>query len=271
MMQRLFLALILVLALLSPSCSSLIPDITSFKVIPDTITEGQSAKLLWHVTGASSVSIDPVGVVAPSGEQTVKPSTTTAYTISASGFAGTVSKSVVLKVTPRAITIDFNINPATLMSGGIATLSWNVAGATTVLIDQGIGEVPPTGSKSVNPQVTTTYTLTASNPGNSGTASVTIAVNQPISVSFTANPTATFSGQGSILKWDTTGATSVSIDQGVGDVPTSGSVGVIPYTTTTYTITASSPCCLVTKSITITVGDGYPTFPWYWYPYWWYR
>ncbi len=59
-----------------------------------------------------------------------------------------------------------------------ATLSWNVEGATSLSVDQGIGDVPgPTGSRVVAPAVATVYTLTATNASGSATATVTIAVD----------------------------------------------------------------------------------------------
>ena len=268
-MRKLLPVAALLLLLLLPGCFS-VPTIVTFEVVPNAIMEGESATLTWDVTGASSVSIDPLGVVDPAGAQSVSPATTTAYTLNASGFSGTVSKSVVLRVIPQPITVDFKANTYTIMSGQTANLTWNVTGVSTVLINQGVGQKPALGSTTVSPQTTTTYTLTANNQNSTGTASVTIIVNQPINVTFTANPTATFSGQGTMLTWDASGATSVSIDNGVGEVSVSGSKGVIPYTTTTYTLTATSPCCSVTKSLTVIVSN-YSTFPSYWYPYWWFH
>lgn len=43
-------------------------------------------------------------------------------------------------------------------------LSWNISGASEVSINQGIGKVQNDGSITVNPNITTAYTLTAKNP-----------------------------------------------------------------------------------------------------------
>jgi len=51
-----------------------------------------------------------------------------------------------------------------------------------------------------------------------------------------------------------TGATSVSISNGVGSVATSGSTTVAPTSTTTYTLTAAGPTGNVTATATVTVG-----------------
>lgn len=51
--------------------------------------------------------------------------------------------------------------------------------ATSVSIDNGVGDVSPNGRKAVYPNETTTYTLTATGPGGSASASVTLTVNTP--------------------------------------------------------------------------------------------
>src|ERR1043166_3310302 len=61
------------------------------------------------------------------------------------------------------------------------------------------------------------------------------------SISFSANPDDIATGQTSTLVWNTTDATSVTIDNGVGSQPVSGSVVVQPTLTTTYTLTATGP------------------------------
>ena len=58
-------------------------------------------------------------------------------------------------------------------------------------------------------------------------------------ISFSASPDDIATGQTSTLVWDTTNATSVTIDNGIGSEPLSGSVVVQPTLTTTYTLTAS--------------------------------
>lgn len=67
-----------------------------------------------------------------------------------------------------------------LVSGEPAVLSWDVAGASSVTIDNGIGTVAASGSVVVNPAVETTYTITANGAGaNSSTATTTIEIVTP--------------------------------------------------------------------------------------------
>jgi len=83
--------------------------------------------------------------------------------------------------TPAAPTVaQFTAEPSSIEAGQSATLRWEVSGqATSVSINSGIGTVRSTGSQSVTPRSSTTYTLTASGPGGSITASATVAVVTP--------------------------------------------------------------------------------------------
>ena len=56
----------------------------------------------------------------------------------------------------------------------------------------------------------------------------------PVIGEFTAEPSSIERGQSSTLRWSVTGATSVSIDQGIGTVQANGSRRVFPSDTTTY-------------------------------------
>ena len=67
-------------------------------------------------------------------------------------------------------------SPTSVTAGQASTLSWTTSGATTVSIDQGIGTVAATGSRSVSPSATTTYTVTATNSAGSASAQATVTV-----------------------------------------------------------------------------------------------
>lgn len=84
---------------------------------------------------------------------------------------------VVLPGTGVPVINSFTASPSTLTSGQSAQLAWTVSGATTLTIDQGIGDVTGQSTRTVAPTASTTYTLTASNPTGSVTASVQLSVN----------------------------------------------------------------------------------------------
>lgn len=158
---------------------------------------------------------------------------------------------------PPAPTISsFTAAPAAVAAGGSSTLSWSVSNATSLSLDPGIGAV--TGnSRSVSPAATTTYTLTATNASGSTTATATVTVvPPPVITSFTATPPSILAGAASTLAWTVSGATSLSLDQGIG-VVTGTSRSVSPTLTTTYTLAASNAqagaTATATASATVTV------------------
>lgn len=73
----------------------------------------------------------------------------------------------------------FTAEPSTITSGQFATLRWSVTDATTVEIDNGIGQVSPNGRRAVNPTATTQYTLTATGAGGTASAQTTVTVSTP--------------------------------------------------------------------------------------------
>ncbi|HKR30193.1 MAG TPA: hypothetical protein VJT08_06935, partial [Terriglobales bacterium] len=72
----------------------------------------------------------------------------------------------------------FSAAAAIITAGQSTTLSWATSGATTVMIDNGVGSVAATGSTGISPAQTTTYTLTATGGGGTSSAHVTVTVMQ---------------------------------------------------------------------------------------------
>jgi chitodextrinase len=71
-------------------------------------------------------------------------------------------------------------SPSSLTSGSSSTLTWSTTNATSVSINQSIGTVATSGSRTVNPTVTTTYTLTATGLGGSITSVATVTITAVI-------------------------------------------------------------------------------------------
>ena len=63
----------------------------------------------------------------------------------------------------------FTVEPSTIERGQAAVLKWEVTGAQSVSINQGLGTVTPAGNRSVFPSSTTSYTLSATNEGGTST------------------------------------------------------------------------------------------------------
>lgn len=75
----------------------------------------------------------------------------------------------------------------------------------------------------------------------------------PVIDVFAADPPTMERGQSATLRWAVTGATEVTIDQGLGAVQASGSRQVFPSSTLTYTLTATSELGTDQRSVTVTV------------------
>ena len=168
--------------------------------------------------------------------------------------------------TAQAVTVQigsFTANPAAIQPGQSSTLSWTISNATGASISPNVGSVDPhTGSVSVSPTQTTTYTLTANGPGGPVTQSLTVQVGaaapgNPQILRFAASPATITKGGSSTLSWTTSGATQVNISSGVGSVALNGSTTVSPTQTTSYTLTATdSAGKTVTAVVTVTVSAG---------------
>jgi hypothetical protein len=155
----------------------------------------------------------------------------------------------------------FNASPSSISAGQSSTLDWNVSGATTVSIDQGIGNVALTGTRSIAPSATTVYTLTASSSAGSVTATTQVIVSGtpvstglPVINSFVASPSSISLGGSAGLSWNVSNATSASINQGVGNVGSTGSTVVSPLSTTTFTLTASNAAGSITATALVLVS-----------------
>lgn len=161
-------------------------SIISFNVEPGIINQGEFANLSWVVISASSVNIDNgIGVVALTGYRTIQPAQTTTYILTASNATTTRSATVTITVNHESnesheneeiIISSFEVFPGEINPGESASLTWVVTGATSVSIDNGIGNVPLTGNRIIWPTTITTYTLVASNSNTSKHVSVTIYV-----------------------------------------------------------------------------------------------
>lgn len=93
---------------------------------------------------------------------------------------------------------------------------------------------------------------------NGPTCAIGAAVPGLPAVTLSAAPAAIVAGQSSTLSWNSSGATTVSINQGVGGVAASGTRLVAPSINTIYTITASNSVGSVTAMATVTVAQPTP-------------
>ena len=85
---------------------------------------------------------------------------------------------------PATPTATLSASPDVIQQGQSTNLTWQTQNASDITI-QGLGTVPASGSRSVSPNSSTTYTLVAKGPGGSQDASARVTVNMAVS---TASP-----------------------------------------------------------------------------------
>ena len=240
-------------------------QIVSFTAAPNQIMVGQPSTLTWKTLNADTVNIVGLGNQPASGSITVSPRQTTTYILTARNSVNedTLSVTVVVLTTPNQVQLTgCTATPSSITAGQSSTLSWTSVNADNVVITPGIGAVNKTGTVSVKPAQTTTYTVRALGAGGNATCNITVTVNAgvPVIASFTATPASITAGQSSALQWSVTNATSVSISS-LGTVSASGTQNVSPTATTVYTLTATNATGSVTRTATVTVAGatGGPT------------
>jgi len=234
--------------------------ITEFTVTPSQVKPGEAVTLSWQVENATEVNITPgPGPVAASGTvqfvpQTDKPIVKLMLSAKGKGESNSASaqRSVQLLLRP---TIEFSGSPEQIVIGQSLRLEWSVTDATRVRIDPGYDNLSPQGEVNVSPEVNTEYTITAEGPGGKASKSFSVRVAPKI-VSFEAAKTTVSGCQVAILRWTVHGASTLSIDQGVGIVGVSAYKIVRPLQTTTYTLTAESLGGSDKRSATVVVFPG---------------
>ncbi len=77
---------------------------------------------------------------------------------------------------PPAPSIEISASPNTVERGKESTLNWKSGNATSVLIDQGVGNVAESGSITIAPRESTTFTAIATGPGGDARDSTRVTV-----------------------------------------------------------------------------------------------
>ncbi len=203
---------------------------------------GETANIT--VTGASSYTWSAgVSPGTTTGTASVQPASTTTYTVSGStnGCSDTVQFTVTVnpkpQITVNSITICAGTS-GTLVASGASSYSWSA------------GTSPASGATvSVNPTTTTSYTVTGTDNGCSGTAIATVTVSNNLNIQVPAisiclgeKDTLTASGADNYT-WSS-GATPLGSNQAL----------VNPSSTSTYTVNGTSGNCSGTATVTVTVN-----------------
>jgi gliding motility-associated-like protein len=209
-----------------------------------TVCPGQTATLT--ASGATTYSWT-AGLSSTTGASvTGSPSVTTSYTVTgtSSGCSSTAVATITIggSITPT-------VNSPTICAGQTATLT--AGNATTYSWTSGLSAT--TGATVTgSPSTTTSYTVTGTSGGCTGTAVATITVN-PLPV-ITVPAIAICAGTPGTL--NASGASTYSWTPATGLSATTGaSVTANPSATTTYTVTGTSVAgCVNTTTVVVTVN-----------------
>ena len=166
--------------------------------------------------------------------------------------------------TPPIPVVKFTASKYSINSPEEITLSWSTKNVTDVNISEIGNNLTLKGSKKVLIDRTKTYTLTAFGTGGTITSKLTISLiptlppeppipepKTPPSVNFISSKYEVNDNEEFELIWNTRNATSVKINQGIGDVQKNGNLIINIGETTTYTLTAIGPGGTTTKNITV--------------------
>jgi hypothetical protein len=163
---------------------------------------------------------------------------------------------------PPAIT-SFAAEKTVISEGQSVKLTFSTRNAKEVsLIDQTGAEVPVTGSveageATVSPSQTAFYVLRATGEGGKDSAFVQVAVNEGLrQVFLIAVPTEISSGDPVELVWSALGGKNVSLKDSNADtlsMEASGTVGVHPQKTTTWTLRAQGPAGMLSATARVKV------------------
>jgi hypothetical protein len=265
-----------------PNDSSCATTVT-LRANPQTVTRGSSVQLSLIYTRAKHITLkNSTGSVTLIDQDVLDEATprtlTASYTLSqserfiatATGCSNVTSFVDVGYTIPCPTINSFVASAYQITPGQAVTISWNVSNVNyptdKVLLNGSPVSTNPdqrsSGSVTVNPTQTTTYTLQSDNGSSCpDTKSLTIIVCPQIQ-SFTASQTTVpFTGADVTFSWNIIGVDANSTLKLNGSpVAASGSVTQFVSATTTFTLSASGPGgCSDQRSITVTVGSAQPT------------
>jgi sugar lactone lactonase YvrE len=196
----------------SPSSSG--GAVTSYSVIPDLPAGLALSTTTGVITGT------PTAVTA-----------TGTYTVTATNSAGSTTANLTITINATAVAPvinTFKASPVSIGLGAGSILTWDVTGANTLSINNGVGTLTAAkGTVNVSPLQSTTFTLSASNDSGTTTATTTVVVDTtPFAIT-------SFNTAGNIIPWG--GATTLS--WAFNGLPTTLTLNGAPITGNSYQVT----------------------------------
>ncbi len=221
---------------------------------PGSVEYGEGTNLTWDSDNASSASISSIGSVSTSGNRWVGALyNDKTYTLTVRNDSGeTAQCSTTVEVDEEDDSDNdepscwIHANPSSIDSDENAYLTWNSSDASSASLSS-VGSVGTSGSYSVSPDYTRTYTLTVyGSNGESAQCHTIVHVDEddsddddnerPSCDIYQAQQSGNWWNSGVYLSWNSDYADRATLS-GYGNVPTDGSKTVYPTRDTTYTLT----------------------------------
>lgn len=203
------------------------PGIEKFTAEPEEVVAGQLAALQWRVVDAEEVTISTEERVITTsrtldGSFNVTPTTTTAYTLTATGPGGEATAEVTVAVAPAIMR--FEVNPNTVGASpeqpAEVNVVWQTVGAQSVqLVAEPGGIVDITGkgadfgTVAVEIVGDTTFILTAEGDGTQSSKTIAVSTSAVPVISTFFAPEVVGAGESFLVEWDVKNAISIEMER----------------------------------------------------------
>ncbi len=249
------------------------------------VISGESVTVTWSTTNTSTCSAHDnwSGHRNTSGSYTSKPPFSAKFTLKCWNSAGLLTTESIFVSVGQIQMPQLNISASqtSINKGDSSLITWSSTDTDRCIASGGFaGNYLSSGSISVAPQNTTSYTLSCSNSLYKTSKSITVFVingvgqtstssninsntlNGAIDITISANPQIIFPGQSAKISW---GAVNVSACYGggawTGTKPAYGNEFVSPTNSTNYTLTCSNGNNIKTVTATVTVSNSSAYYP----------
>jgi hypothetical protein len=234
------------------------------------IGEGGSAVLTWSSLNATSCDASSSddsawdGPRAVSGaSMVVTPTSTSTYLITCTGAGGATGQGIEIITVGPPVGVTLGASVESIALGGTSTLTWSSANAGTCSatsqqdVSWAGSRSTGSGTQEVAPTLTSIYVLDCVGAGGAtGTASITVVVGPPVTVTLVATPEFIAPGGITTLTWDSDNASSCYGENFPAFPTPTGTATASPLVTVTYVLTCiGAGGATASDSVTVVVGD----------------
>lgn len=232
----------------------IIPTINFFNSNKNLVEIGDTVKLSWNTSNATTVILDNIGNVGLNGQADFKIKNENNLIklkiISPTGNIDEQTLEIKALKRPEINYLKVNIAGNAVESNTPFYIEWSTSHSKNTSITN-VGNVPPTGRKKISLTQNQTFTITCSNGISQKTQTLQIFVKPKINI-FLSDKTTIKKGETVSFAWQTVGSSTVSLtDKGV--VSSSGSTSIKPDVTKEYILTSTNNYGQTIRKILITV------------------